>query len=308
MPVPSSMSDLATLAGSNSPAGTEVIGTSLDDYLRAGFAIIRSTNALGASTLAAASTTDIASVTAESVEVTGAATITSLGTGFNGCRREVRFSGACTLTHSTNLQLPGSANITTAAGDVCTFRCIGSGQWILVAMNRTTSGQVTSALGYTPVNKAGDTMTGALALSLGTFSASNPISLTGTFTGSGRTISFVNSDTSTGSAMVILTQAGSGASATVGSYAPTYTPLPVLADRYAIDAGGAGIAYSVNSASGDHRWHTGTARTLRMTLSSAGDLTVTGGITVGGGKKISKVTLSSASPGVLADGELYLKY
>lgn len=35
MPVPSSMSDLATLASSNSPAGTEAIGNSLDNYIRA---------------------------------------------------------------------------------------------------------------------------------------------------------------------------------------------------------------------------------------------------------------------------------
>jgi hypothetical protein len=66
------------------------------------------------------------------VQVTGAATITSLGTGFNGCIREVRFSGACTLTHSASIVLPGAANITTAAGDILTFRCTASGTWALV--------------------------------------------------------------------------------------------------------------------------------------------------------------------------------
>lgn len=35
MPVPNSMADLFTLASSNSPAGTEVIGNNLDNYLRA---------------------------------------------------------------------------------------------------------------------------------------------------------------------------------------------------------------------------------------------------------------------------------
>lgn len=35
MAVPTKMSDLSTLAASNSPAGTESIGNSLDDYLRA---------------------------------------------------------------------------------------------------------------------------------------------------------------------------------------------------------------------------------------------------------------------------------
>ncbi len=35
MPVPSSAADLSTAIASNSPAGTDAIGTSMDDYLRA---------------------------------------------------------------------------------------------------------------------------------------------------------------------------------------------------------------------------------------------------------------------------------
>lgn len=159
MPVPSTMADLAQLAGSNSPAGTEVIGNSLDNYIRALSAIVRSTNAVSSATIASASTTDLASSDGERVTVTGTTTITSLGTGFAGCRREVVFSGALTLTHSGNLVLPGAANITTAANDVLTFRCIASGQWALVAQSRPNP---LTALGYTPVNRAGDTMTGAL--------------------------------------------------------------------------------------------------------------------------------------------------
>ena len=98
------------------------------------------------------------------MQVTGTATITSLGTGFNGCKREVRFSGACTLTHSANLVLPGAANIVTAAGDILQFRCVGTGQWVCVGGSRSNSAEVIASLGYTPVNKAGDTMTGALNL------------------------------------------------------------------------------------------------------------------------------------------------
>lgn len=41
MPVPSTMSDLSTTAGSNSPAGSEAIGTNLDNYLRGHAALIR---------------------------------------------------------------------------------------------------------------------------------------------------------------------------------------------------------------------------------------------------------------------------
>lgn len=40
MPVPSNITDLSTTAGSNSPAGTDSIGTTMDDYIRAQSAFI----------------------------------------------------------------------------------------------------------------------------------------------------------------------------------------------------------------------------------------------------------------------------
>lgn len=132
MPVPSSMRDLSTVAGSNSPPGSEAVGTSLDDYLRMIQSIIRNTYAIGAG-IAAAATTDLNSFDTESNQVTGTATITGLGTAPAGFLREVRFAGVCTLTHSASLLLPGGVNITTAANDVCTFRSLGSGNWILVS-------------------------------------------------------------------------------------------------------------------------------------------------------------------------------
>lgn len=67
MPVPSSMSNLSLTAGSNSPAGSEAIGNSLDDYLRGLSSIVRSTYSLASATIAAASTTDVATADAESV-------------------------------------------------------------------------------------------------------------------------------------------------------------------------------------------------------------------------------------------------
>lgn len=70
------------------------------------------------------------------MSITGTTTITSLGTGFAGCYRELRFAGALTITHSANLALPGSTNITTAAGDVFAFRCLAAGQWVMVGGSR----------------------------------------------------------------------------------------------------------------------------------------------------------------------------
>lgn len=132
MPVPTSMSDLSTTAASNYPVGSEAIGNNLDNYLRAHASLIRQPYALASSSIASASTVNVAAANGESVQITGTTTISSLGTGFNGCLRELRFSGALTIVHSASLQLPGATNITTAAGDIYTFRCTGSSVWVFV--------------------------------------------------------------------------------------------------------------------------------------------------------------------------------
>lgn len=46
-----------------------------------------------------------------------------------GTTYEFRFAAALTLTHGASFILPGSANITTAAGDVARFRCEASNVW-----------------------------------------------------------------------------------------------------------------------------------------------------------------------------------
>jgi len=165
MPVPNAMSDLSQLPGSNYPVGSEAIGNNLDNYLRAHAALIRQSNALASSTMPSGSTVNVALSDGESVSITGDASISSLGTGFNGCKRELRFTGAATLVHSSSLQLPGAANFTTAAGHVHTFRCIGANTWVLVAsalpprfLNQWGAidpATIQPALGYTPVEQGG---------------------------------------------------------------------------------------------------------------------------------------------------------
>lgn len=112
MAVPTSMQNLSLTAASNSPAGTDAIGNSLDDYLRALSSILRSTYSLASSSIASASTIDVAAADGESVAITGSATISSLGTGYAGCFRELRFAGSLTLVNSGSLYLGGS-NFTT---------------------------------------------------------------------------------------------------------------------------------------------------------------------------------------------------
>lgn len=135
MPVPTSMNDLSATESSNSPAGSDAISTSLDNYLRAIQAIVRTTNHKGAD-IASAASVAIGAATGEFVTVTGTTTITSFDSVTAGIVRTVLFSGALTLTHSTNIQMPGAVDYTTTAGDVLMFRSLGSGQWKCVALTR----------------------------------------------------------------------------------------------------------------------------------------------------------------------------
>lgn len=73
------------------------------------------------SDVASAGTINLDSATGNLVDVTGTTTITAI-TLSQGRDRTVRFTGALTLTHGASLVLPGSANITTAAGDYAVFR------------------------------------------------------------------------------------------------------------------------------------------------------------------------------------------
>lgn len=147
MPVPGSMQDLAQQANANFPTGSELIGTNLDDYLRAHASILRRTYSLASSPVAAGSTTDVTNADGESVEITGTATINSLGIGFVGCYRELRFAAACTLVHSNNLVLPFATSASVRAGDALTFRCTAAGQWKQVTTsNAVTLGQLNEAI------------------------------------------------------------------------------------------------------------------------------------------------------------------
>lgn len=135
MPVPTSVADLSMTAASNSPGGGESVATN-DDYLRGISRCIRSFYAISSSTIAAAATTDIGASDGENVTVTGTASITSLGTGYAGCLREVYVTGTPTFVHSLALLLPTASNITAVAGDFYIFRCMSAGNWALVQGSR----------------------------------------------------------------------------------------------------------------------------------------------------------------------------
>ena len=113
--------------------------TTLADYVaRAGGNSNRMTGPLelkeGAA-LASATSLDLDAMTGNTGHVTGTTTIATL-TLANGSYRTLIFDGALTLTHSSNLILPGSADITTVAGDSLIAFGEGSGVTRVIQYNR----------------------------------------------------------------------------------------------------------------------------------------------------------------------------
>lgn len=105
-------------------------------------------NALNEVDVPSAGTCDIGAALSPKVRITGAVTITSLGTVIN-CLRFVRFAAALTLTHNaTSLILPGNANIVTAADDTAIFMSNGAGNWRCISYQR----QPASIVGLTPAD------------------------------------------------------------------------------------------------------------------------------------------------------------
>jgi len=80
--------------------------------------------------IASATTTNIGAIEGLFHDITGTTTITGLGTVSAGIWKVLQFDGALTLTHNAvSLIIPGAANITTVAGDMCKVTSEGSGNW-----------------------------------------------------------------------------------------------------------------------------------------------------------------------------------
>jgi hypothetical protein len=83
-------------------------------------------------------------------DVTGTTTITSIGTQGIGSYVTLHFDGALTFTHhSTDLILPGAANITTAAGDIAVMYEYASADWRCVSYTKA-SGEAVVVSSSTP--------------------------------------------------------------------------------------------------------------------------------------------------------------
>jgi hypothetical protein len=180
------MQSLTAVAAGNSPAGSDSISNTLDDYLRSISAILRHTEAQGAALTSTASMS-LAAAAGGYVHVSGTDTITHLGTAAAGILRTLVFDDVLTLTHNaTNLILPTGANITTAAGDIAVFRSEGSGNWRCISYARANGSALAYPSTFTTVTVLSTATISALAvLSTATLSAvtvTGSVSLYETFT------------------------------------------------------------------------------------------------------------------------------
>lgn len=134
---------------------------------------------LGDDTISSATTTDLGSVPARAVTVTGTTTITGLGTIKAGTIKFVTFSGILTLTHNgTSLILPGAANITTAAGDTAVLVSLGSGNWRCMAYQRAALAPVSFAPIWEPIGTRQNITTSTANVSWTNLSAYRDLRLT----------------------------------------------------------------------------------------------------------------------------------
>lgn len=176
MPVPTSIADLSTSAGSNYPQDADPIGTSLDDYLRSTQAIIKQNAAKGSDITSGTSITIPAS--GSYFIVTGSTTIASISdtNQWDGRTVFLEFSGTPQLTHSAGLILPGAANYTCVAGDVFIITRKSSGVYKASSLQSIpTDGSITGA------KLAANTVTlDKISMASGAFSFRNKI-LNGNF-------------------------------------------------------------------------------------------------------------------------------
>ena len=90
--------------------------------------------------VASAATIDLGAQNADSLRLTGTTTITSFGTAVSGTRRRLRVATGLTITHNaTSLFCPGAANLILGAGDIADVESLGSGNWIVTAVQRANS-------------------------------------------------------------------------------------------------------------------------------------------------------------------------
>ena len=159
--VSANLKDWSATASSNNPAGGTTIGTGLDDNLREIQKVVRQDLATKGADIAASATTDIGAVAGFFHDITGASTVTNLGTVSAGIWKVLKFESTPVIVHNaTSLILLTGANRTTANGDVGIYVSEGSGNWRELSFFPVTGG---SYIAPTLIDAAGDLIQGSAA-------------------------------------------------------------------------------------------------------------------------------------------------
>ncbi|MEJ7745355.1 MAG: pyocin knob domain-containing S74 family peptidase [Luteimonas sp.] len=121
-------------------------------------ALITALNEAPTVAIAGATAIGVGSAQANTVSITGTATITTFDAAPAGAIRRTVFAGTSILTHNAaSLILIGAANITTMAGDIGEWVSLGGGNWRMTAFSRANGdsvGVVSLAKGGTGVSTA----------------------------------------------------------------------------------------------------------------------------------------------------------
>jgi hypothetical protein len=129
--VKSSIDLWSSTSGNNLPSDSTTIGGGLADNLQELQGVVVRAFRHKGSDLVSAATVDLGATEGLYHDVTGSVTISSFGTtAASGQWKLLQFDAALTLTYNaTSMILPGNADITTAAGDMCCVIHEGSGNW-----------------------------------------------------------------------------------------------------------------------------------------------------------------------------------
>lgn len=116
--------------------------------------------------VASAATPNIWAADGNTVHITGTTTITNFADAPRiGATRKLIFDGALTLTHGSGITLPGSVNITTAAGDSCYVYADAVDAFRVLWYSKA-NGRAISETGYQTVQEDTTSSTAALAWTL----------------------------------------------------------------------------------------------------------------------------------------------
>lgn len=171
---------------------------------------------------------------------------------------------------------------------------------------------ITSSLGFTPVNKAGDSMTGSLSNTATIISGTS----SGELRVGGQSAAQIGRAFKFDGTMAVTTSGVAGTFRTIAlTDVETFTGNgnPAAPSGYALTVSGSfGGGYRlIDGSSHLGIWSASSAMTFGLGTSSSitryMDLSA-GGLRLGNGFRISTVTLSSAAPGALASGEVYFRY